>query len=200
MKIAVIGSSGEIGSRLAIHLLNNKCDVKLLSRNIGIRLVRYANLDYHSIDLADKDKLKSFLQDVDCVINCAIDKQEYGSEDESVLKNKKAIQNLLEAAEESGVKKFIELSSIAVLPPLVTQNVLDNPFVYSSESDWYTRAKIGNEKLAKSVQKSFCMHFDVIGEFSEESSFLNELNPFLELAYEFVESILDDPDASFNQN
>ena len=24
---------------------------------------------------------------------------------------------------------------------------------------------IGNEKLAKSVQKSFCLHFDVIGEF-----------------------------------
>ena len=160
MKIAVIGSSGEIGSRLAIHLLNNKCDVKLLSRNIGIRLVRYANLDYHSIDLADIDKLKSFLQAVDCVINCAIDKQEYGSEDESVLKNKKAIQNLLEAAEESGVKKFIELSSIAVLPPLVTQNVLDNPFVYSSESDWYTRAKIENEKLA--LQRDSTMEIKVI--------------------------------------
>ena len=59
---------------------------------------------------------------------------------------------------------------------------------------------IGNEKLAKSVQKSFCLHFDVIGEFSEESSFVNEQNPDLLLAYEFVESILDDPDASFNQN
>jgi hypothetical protein len=59
---------------------------------------------------------------------------------------------------------------------------------------------IGNEKLAKSVQKSFCMHFDVIAEFSEESSFLNQQNPDLSLAYEFVESILDDPDASFNQN
>lgn len=59
---------------------------------------------------------------------------------------------------------------------------------------------IGNEKLAKSVQKSFCMHFDVIGEFSEESSFVNEQNPCISMAYEFVESILDDPDASFNQN
>ena len=59
---------------------------------------------------------------------------------------------------------------------------------------------IGNEKLAKPVQKSFCLHFDVIGEFSEESSFVNEQNPDLLLAYEFVESILDDPDASFNQN
>ena len=59
---------------------------------------------------------------------------------------------------------------------------------------------IGNEKLAKSVQKSFSMHFDVIAEFSEESNFVNDENPNLALAYEFVESILDDPDASFNQN
>jgi nucleoside-diphosphate-sugar epimerase len=147
MKIAVIGSTGEIGSRLAIHLLKEKKDIKLLSRNLGIRLIRYEGLNHSSIDLLEKEKLIDFLQGIDCVVNCAIDKREYATEDESVNKNKEAIENLLDASEKAGVKRFIELSSIAVLPPQVTKDVLNNPFEYSKETDWYTRAKIENEKL-----------------------------------------------------
>lgn len=160
MKIAIIGSTGEIGSRLAIHLLNQKMDVKLLSRNIGIRLIRFEGLNHSSIDLLEKEKLIDFLKGVDCVVNCAIDKREYPTEDESVNKNKEAIENLLEASEKAGVKRFIELSSIAVLPPQVTEDVLNNPFEYSKETDWYTRAKIENEKLVMNRQSS--MNIQVI--------------------------------------
>jgi nucleoside-diphosphate-sugar epimerase len=148
MKIAIIGSSGEIGSRLAIHLLQNKYDVKLFSRNLGIRLSRFNNLNFSSIDLLDKDKLRELLIDIDCIVNCAIDKKEYATEDDSVQKNKEAIGNLLEVAHANGVKKFIELSSVAVLPPRITNAIERNPFLYSTENDWYTRAKIENEKLA----------------------------------------------------
>ena len=148
MKVAIIGSSGEIGSRLAIHLLQNKYNVKLFSRNLGIRLSRYDNVNFSSIDLLDKDILRSQLIDIDCIVNCAIDKKEYVTEDESVQKNKEAIGNLLEVAQANGVKKFIELSSVAVLPPKITNAIESNPFNYSNERDWYTRAKIENEKLA----------------------------------------------------
>lgn len=147
MRIAIIGSSGEIGSRLAIHLLQNKYDVKLFSRNLGLRLSRFENVNFSSIDLLDKDKLKSLLKDIDCIVNCAIDKKEYATEDESVQNNKDAVRNLLEVACQNGVKKFIELSSIAVLPPRITNEIEKNPFLYSTENDWYTRAKIENEKL-----------------------------------------------------
>jgi nucleoside-diphosphate-sugar epimerase len=148
MKIAIIGSSGEIGSRLAIHLIQNKYDVKLFSRNLGLRLSRIENVNFSSIDLLDKDKLHSLLKDIDCIVNCAIDKKEYATEDESVQKNKEAIGNLLEVAQANGVRKFIELSSVAVLPPRITNAIEKNPFIYSTENDWYTRAKIENEKLA----------------------------------------------------
>jgi len=148
MKIAIIGSSGEIGSRLAIHLLQNNYDVKFFSRNLGLRLSRFENINFSSIDLLDKDNLYTLLNGIDCIVNCAIDKKEYASEDESVQKNKEAIGNLLEVAYANGVRKFIELSSVAVLPPRITNAIEKNPFLYSTEDDWYTRAKIENEKLA----------------------------------------------------
>jgi nucleoside-diphosphate-sugar epimerase len=152
MKIAVIGSSGEIGSRLAIELIQQKRNVHLYSRNLGLRLNRFDNVNFTSIDLLDKVKLKSELQGFDCIVNCAIDKREYKTEDESVEKNKEAILNLLQVASENGVKKFIELSSVAVLPPKITKEIKEKPYEYSKETDWYTRAKIENEKLALGYQ------------------------------------------------
>jgi len=61
---------------------------------------------------------------------------------------------------------------------------------------------LGNETLLKSVQKSFCIHFNLISEVSlgEEESFSEMSNPTLADAIEFVEQVLDDPDATFNQS
>tara|TARA_B110000908_G_C9902862_1_gene291845 strand:- start:141 stop:575 length:435 start_codon:yes stop_codon:yes gene_type:complete len=61
---------------------------------------------------------------------------------------------------------------------------------------------LGNKTLLTSVQKSFCMHFNVIGEMSlfGEESFSEMSHPTLADAVEFVVEILDDPDAAFNQD
>jgi len=60
---------------------------------------------------------------------------------------------------------------------------------------------LGNETLLKSVHKSFCMHFNLISEVSlgEEESFSEMSIPTLSDAIQFVEEVLDDPDATFNQ-
>jgi len=61
---------------------------------------------------------------------------------------------------------------------------------------------LGNKILVTSIQKSFCMHFNVIGEMSlfGEESFSEMSHPTLADAVEFVVEILDDPDAAFNQD
>ena len=68
-------------------------------------------------------------------------------------------------------------------------------------TDFETLA-LGNKTLLNSVKKSFCMHFNVIGEVSlgEEKSFSEMSNPTLTDAIQFVEEVLDDPDAAFNQD
>jgi hypothetical protein len=60
---------------------------------------------------------------------------------------------------------------------------------------------LGNKSLSKSVQQSFCMHFNVIYtvSFGDEVSFQEMSNPSLADAIHFVKEVLNDPNASFNQ-
>ena len=61
---------------------------------------------------------------------------------------------------------------------------------------------LGNQLLLKSLVQSFCMHFGVMNtiSFGEEESFQEMSHPSLADAVRFVEEVLDDPEASFNQN
>ena len=60
---------------------------------------------------------------------------------------------------------------------------------------------LGHESLFQSVHKSFCLHFDVLSEVSlgGPPSFSEMDDPCLIDAKMFVEEVLRDPDASFNQ-
>ena len=60
---------------------------------------------------------------------------------------------------------------------------------------------LGHESLFQSVHKSFCLHFDVLSEVSlgGPPSFSEMDDPCLIDAKIFVEEVLRDPDASFNQ-
>ena len=60
---------------------------------------------------------------------------------------------------------------------------------------------LGNELLFKSLKQSFCMHFNVIHTVSvgEEESFQEMSHPTLADAIRFVDEVLNDPEASFNQ-
>ena len=60
---------------------------------------------------------------------------------------------------------------------------------------------LGNASLLQSMKQSFCMHFDVLNtvSFGDEQSFQEMSHPSLADAIRFANEILDDPDASFNQ-
>ena len=60
---------------------------------------------------------------------------------------------------------------------------------------------LGNQLLLKSLVQSFCMHFCVMNtvSFGEAESFQEMSHPSLADAIRFVEEVLDDPEASFNQ-
>ena len=66
--------------------------------------------------------------------------------------------------------------------------------------DFHTLA-LGNNLLLKSLKQSFCMHFDVMNTvtFGEEESFQEMSHPSLADAIRFVDEVLKDPEASFNQ-
>ena len=163
MKILITGASGEIGARLAHHLLSqNVHEVRLLSRSRGVRLARWGAVDFHPGSLSNRTELKEALNGIDVVINCAIDKRSTETESELVDINRQNIINLLECAESLGVKKIIDLSSIAVLPPKVTKDIFDLPYLYSTEDDWYTQAKIETEKISRDFRNRSKLEIGIV--------------------------------------
>jgi nucleoside-diphosphate-sugar epimerase len=148
MAIAILGASGEIGARLAQHCVVNKIPVRLIVRSIDPRMARWANVDIRKVDIANPDTLKEALNGCSAVINCALDKSGLEDEEQNIQRNKTFFTNLVKFCIELGIGKLIELSSIAVLPPKVTADVLKDDYGYSKEPDWYTKVKITTEQIA----------------------------------------------------
>ena len=71
---------------------------------------------------------------------------------------------------------------------------------FEMELEYLETLTLGNQSLLKSLVQSFCMHFNVMHTISfGEESFQEMSYPSLADAVRFVEEVLDDPEASFNQ-
>lgn len=155
MKIAILGASGVIGTWLTEKLLKNNLKPRLVIRQSpGIRLARYDQLDVVTVDFNDLSAVIKALVTYDVVVNCIVDKDNTKNAKQKIESNIKIAENIVSACQTNKVSKIIHLSSIVVLPPRITQEVIDNPFNYSSEKDWYTRAKIETEKIFRQVPSS----------------------------------------------
>lgn len=149
MKVAVIGGGGDIGARISQQFLTGGMDVRVISRKKSPRIARWGTLDFVAAEIPmSENELKKALQGCEVVVNCVVDKKAFESDEVSIESNKQGLKDLLEASIKLGVKKFIHLSSIAVLPPRLSQAGVDRPYDYSAETDWYTRVKIVTEKTA----------------------------------------------------
>lgn len=73
---------------------------------------------------------------------------------------------------------------------------------FDMETLFFEILALGNISLLESIKQSFCMHFNVLNivSFESEESFREMENPSLADAIRFVEEILSDPEASFNQS
>ena len=148
MKIAILGSSGEIGARLVQHFLSQGKDVVAFSRTKGSRLARWGNLEFRSINLFDIEESKKKLEDIDVVVNLIINKNLSDGIENNIKYNIQLFENLMTVCNELKIKRFVHYSSLVALPPRVTNNELDNPYLYSEEKDWYDVSKIETEKIA----------------------------------------------------
>src|ERR1051325_4901115 len=118
MKVAIIGGAGEIGARLSQHFITGGKQVRIISRKKSPRLARWGNIDFVAAELpATQTALQQALQGCDAVVNCVVDKKTFDSDDTSIKSSIDGLRNLLETSISIGVKKFIHLSTIAVLPP-----------------------------------------------------------------------------------
>ena len=113
-RIMITGGTGLFGHPTAALLRSQSWPVTVLSRNVPPASKREPGVEYVSADLG-VGVPGDLLDGVETVIHAAAETAGGKSEQErnSIL----ATRLLLEAAEASGVKKFIHISSIAVLKP-----------------------------------------------------------------------------------
>jgi nucleoside-diphosphate-sugar epimerase len=143
----VTGASGFIGGRLAEHLATEEgVRVRAMVRNPkrGERL-RKLQLEIVNADLLDLPSLRKAISGCDLVFHCAALVRETGDRSEFFQTNVKGTENILKAASENGVKRFIHFSSVAVYgmnPP----DGADEATPYQPCGNLYCDTKIAAEK------------------------------------------------------
>lgn len=151
----VTGGSGFIGSRLVVALKGSGRTVRVLSRGSEF------GADVLIGDLNDLNSLRRALDGVSCVFHCGGFAHAFSSLGQSDAAihwqvNFEGTQNLVEAAAQAGVKRFVFLSSVKAMaePGLVCA---DEDFPGSPETD-YGRAKRAAEQAVLETGKHCGMH------------------------------------------
>lgn len=123
MRLLVTGGAGFIGSCFIRHILNKYPDYKI----INLDLLTYCgnlknlsdienNLNYSFVkgNICDKILVRNLISEVDCIVNFAAESHVDNSiknPEIFIETNVKGTLNLLQAANEIGIKKFVQIST-----------------------------------------------------------------------------------------
>jgi predicted dehydrogenase/nucleoside-diphosphate-sugar epimerase len=147
--VLVTGGTGLLGRAVAQELRGKGWPVRVLSRRQPRWVERLPGVEYAGCDLGD-DIPQELLNGMGAVVHCAAETM--GGKDDHQRNSIDATVNMIKAAAAAGVKRFIHISSIAVLKPC---RVVGGPVDESSpvEEDPlgrgpYVWGKAESEKLA----------------------------------------------------
>jgi nucleoside-diphosphate-sugar epimerase len=143
----VTGASGFIGGRLAERLATGEgVRIRAMVRDAKrAERLRKLQLEIVIADLLDLSSLREAIDGCDLVFHCAAVVRESGDRDEFFRTNVKGTENILKVSSDTGVKKFIHFSSIAVYgmnPP----ERADESTPYQPCGNLYCDTKIAAEK------------------------------------------------------
>jgi nucleoside-diphosphate-sugar epimerase len=152
--VLVTGASGFLGGHLAHALVKRGVTPRVFVRPGSRRdALPLAQVDLHEGDLRDAETLKKAVAGVDTVYHCAATMK--GSKEEFFQSNVQGVQQFLEAARLSGVRRFVHVSSVAVYGPgqktIIREEEGYDPF--PQQRGYYTWTKIESDRLALQFAK-----------------------------------------------
>lgn len=112
MNILITGSNGFIGKRLAQRFLDQ--NVHVVGSGRGATSLSHPNFTYIRGDIANLSSCRAMTTDVDFIVHCAGKAGVWGSRESYFQANVTGTKNLLHAAQISGVKRFINISSPSI--------------------------------------------------------------------------------------
>jgi nucleoside-diphosphate-sugar epimerase len=162
MKNLVTGATGFVGSHIAQRLIKEGEEVIALVRKtsntaflsgLGVKLA-YG-------DINDPESIKKAISGIDVVYHSAALADEWISPKEAYRVNVEGTKNLLDAAREAKVKRFVFISSLAVLGMRDHHGTpADAP--YHKTGDSYIDTKIDSEQLVMEYYKKYNLPVTVV--------------------------------------
>ena len=153
MNVLITGATGFIGQHLLEELAADDIQIKIISRQQNPKL--WCNTKQFTVfqaDISHRESLTTIFQNVDVVISLAA---ELRNTEKFELTNTLGVKNIIEFAQENGVKKIIHLSSVGVVGMqyslthiLVEENTPCNP------KNKYESTKLEAEKIVTSSKLS----------------------------------------------
>ena len=135
MNILITGGLGYLGERLADHLLKkNMHDITLTTYpKIGKKPDVFKNVTIHCVDISNRNKLTEVCKDIDYIIHLVAANEIVSAKNphEALRITAEGTLNILEAAQERGINKFMYFSTFHVYGPnkgmKITEKQLPNP-------------------------------------------------------------------------
>lgn len=116
MKIAITGGTGFVGSHLASHLAKQGHELVLLARGVHRAANdRLSGARYVASDLSDLAALREAFGGCEAVAHCAGINREIGEQTYTRV-HVEATHNVVQAAEQAGVRKILLMSFLAARP------------------------------------------------------------------------------------
>jgi len=138
--VLVAGGTGFIGSNLALRLANEGCYVRS-TRHTRPEMVQHAGIEYVDADLIRMDDCRGVVEGVDYVFMCAASTAGAAVMTKTplvhVTPNVVMNAQLMQAAYDARVKKFMFISSSAAYPPTGDRPVREDEMFEGDPSDVY---------------------------------------------------------------
>lgn len=135
-EVLVTGGTGFVGSNLAIALLREGCNVKILRRpNSDLRAIGSADVEHVLGDVRDIDSLIRAMKGCDTVFHTAAVVSYWNQEREVMYDvNIRGTRNIVIACLQNGIEKLIHTSSVAAIGFPEHGNWADESNVFNWES------------------------------------------------------------------
>lgn len=162
MRNLITGASGFIGSYIAESLKKQGEHVFALVRETSnTEFLKKIGVELRYGELNNPESLKKAMQDIKAVYHSAALADEWISPETAYRVNVEGTRNLLEAAKQENVKRFIFISTLAVLGMRDHYGTrADAP--YRKVGDPYIDTKIDSEKMAMDYYKTYGLPVTVV--------------------------------------
>ena len=152
--VLITGGNGFLGANLALRMTKEGFQVRLLSRGTHMNpSLQNVPVEQFIGDIQDLSAVRKAVKGIDVVIHTAAKVSYWGKEYEEMHAiNVGGTQNMIEAALEAGIEKFIHISSIAAVgsySELRKPTDEDAPDRDPRYSTGYGRTKLRSERLVR---------------------------------------------------